>query len=300
MSHDPEARRLVDELCDLLRVAPAGDDRFVGARTPLGAGTGTGRVFGGLVIGQALAAAEQTVDEDRPAHSLHAYFLRAGDDTRPIDYAVMRDLDGRSFSNRRTVASQGEKPILSLTASFMRRADGFRHQDPMPEVPGPEGLASNEELRRTWLDKLPPERRQAFGARRPIEQRSIEEKSWMTGTAMPPVSHTWFRAIAPLGDDPRLHRAVLAYASDFTLLATATLPHGISWMKQQIREASLDHAVWFHDDFRADEWLLYVARSGWAGRARGFVTGQIFAPDGRLVASVAQEGMLRLVEQSPA
>ncbi len=297
MAQEPTPQELVAELTALLKVETDGEDAYLGARTPEGASTGAGRVFGGQVIAQALAAAEATVTGDRPPHSLHAYFLRMGDDTQPIRYDVAHDLDGGSFSNRRVAASQGGKPILSLSASFHRREDGVHHQDAMPDVPGPEGLASDLEVRRASLHLFPEGRRAALGAPRPIEQRPVEKLHWMDATPAPPTTHSWFRTVAPVGDDPRLHRAMLAYASDLTLLRTAVLPHGLSWFRDKILEASLDHSLWFHDSFRIDEWLLYQTHSSWAGRGRGFITGKIFRQDGALVASVSQEGMIRIVTE---
>jgi acyl-CoA thioesterase-2 len=292
MPQEDTPQQLVDNLVALLKVEPSGENHFTGAATPAGQGTGTGRVFGGQVVAQALAAAEATVPEDRPAASLHAYFLRAGDDTKPIDFAVDRDLDGGSFSNRRVVASQDGKPILTLSASFHRLEPGVHHQDAMPDVTGPDELLGDLEQRRLNLDRIPPERIEAFLAARALEHRSVESHLLDSSPAAP-VSHVWFRATAPLGDDPRVHRAVLAYASDFAMLRTSMLPHGLNWLRGEVREASLDHAVWFHDDFRADEWLLHATDSPWAGRARGFTRGQIFSQDGRLVASVSQEGLIR-------
>ena len=291
-SSDPAA--LVDGLLRLLDVADEGDDHFAGARKP----GGVGRVFGGQVIGQALASAERTVPEDRPVHSLHAYFLRGGNEDFGIDFEVMRDLDGGSFANRRVVASQqGQdgtpRPILTMVASFHKREPGVEHAEAMPQVPAPESLRSEAELRAEYADKVPERLRNQMLTPRPIELRPVESRHWMGGPPREPLSHTWMRAVAPLPDDPKLHRAVLAYASDMTLLGTATLPHEISWSKGNMMGASLDHAIWFHDDFRADEWMLYVCDSPWAGRARGFNRGRIFTREGKLIANVAQEGLIR-------
>jgi acyl-CoA thioesterase II len=293
MHQDPSPQQLTDDLIRLLTVQPDGDDRFVGARIP--PGTGHGRVFGGQVIAQALAAADATVPEERHAHSLHAYFLRMGDDSQPIAYDVERNLDGGSFSNRQVRASQSGRPILTLNASFQRLEDGLAHQDPMPEVAGPEGLPSDVEERRANLHLFPERARPAMGALRPIDQRTVERLNWAAPEPARPTSHIWWRAPAPISsDDPRIHRAVLAYASDLAMLRTASLPHAVNWFDGTIQEASLDHAVWFHDRFRADEWLLFVTHSSWAGRGRGHITGRIYRRDGRLVASVVQEGMIRL------
>lgn len=285
---------LVAGLLRLLDVADGGNDHFAGARKP----GGVGRVFGGQVIGQALASAERTVPEDRPVHSLHAYFLRGGSEDFGIDFEVMRDLDGGSFANRRVVASQPDasgnmRPILTMVASFHKREPGVEHAEPMPQVAPPEDLRSEQDLRAEYADKVPERMRRMMLEPRPIELRPVEPRHWMGAGPREPLSHTWMRAVAPLPDDPKIHRAVLAYASDMTLLGTATLPHDISWSKGNMMGASLDHAIWFHDDFRADEWLLYVCDSPWAGRARGFNRGRIFTRDGRMVANVAQEGLIR-------
>ena len=266
---DPTA--LVDGLLRLLDVADSGADHFAGARKP----GGVGRVFGGQVIAQALASAERTVAPDRPVHSLHAYFLRGGNEDFGIDFEVLRDLDGGSFANRRVVASQQDKdgtvrPILTMVASFHKREPGVEHAEPMPDVPAPEGLRSEADLRAEFADKVPEAMRRMMLMPRPIELRPVEPRHWMGGQPREPLSHTWFRAVAPLPDDPKIHRAVLAYASDMTLLGTSTLPHGISWHKGNMMGASLDHAIWFHDDFRADEWLLYVCDSP-LGRPRARV-----------------------------
>lgn len=290
---DPTPEELVRWLVKLLDVKELGGDRFAGRRRR----GGIGRVFGGQVIAQALAAAEHTVDQTREAHSLHAYFLRSGSEDHEIAFAVDRDLDGGSFSNRRVVASQQGKPILNLVASFHKREQGVHHQDAMPEVPPPEALPSERDLRAQHASEIEdPVRRAQMLTPRPIELRPVEKRHWMGGEPSEPRAHTWFRAVAPLPDDAKVHRAVLAYASDMTLLGTCALPHGLSWTKGNAMSVSLDHAVWFHEDFRADEWLLYATDSPWAGRARGMNRGRVFTRDGRLVASVAQEGLIRRIE----
>jgi len=283
-------------LVKLLDVKDLGEDRFEGRRKR----GGVGRVYGGQVVAQALAAGTRTVDPDRTVHSLHAYFLRGGSEDHSTEYKVERDLDGGSFSNRRVVASQLGRPILTMVASFHRREPGVAHQDAMPQVPPPEDLPSESELRARFLDRIPPEQRPLMLTPRPIEMRPLEPRHWMGGEPGPPVSHSWFRAVAPLPDDPRIHRAVLAYASDMSLLGTCTMPHGLSWMRGEVMGASLDHALWFHEDVRADEWLLYATDSPWAGHARGFNRGRIFTRDGRLVAETAQEGMIRRITPKKA
>ncbi len=289
LSHTPE--QLVADLVLLLDLEPKGADRFIGRRRA----DGTGRVFGGQAIAQALGAASRTVDDARAAHSLHAYFLRPGSDHLPIEYRVKRDLDGRSFSNRRVVASQEGKPILNLTASFQIPVDGPDHQATrMPDVPGPDELVSDAVLQRKSAENLPdgPLKRVALRPS-PIDFRSVEPRDWLDPQKRDPVSHVWFRTVSSLPPEPSVHRAMLAYISDYQLLGTALQPHGVSVLDETVKGASLDHALWFHESFRTDEWLLYVTESPWSGHARGFGRGQIFNRDGRLVASVSQEGMLR-------
>jgi acyl-CoA thioesterase II len=298
MTDTPAAAQLVADLVALLDPAPLGDDRFEGPRKK----GGVGRVFGGQVIAQALIAAERTVDSDRAAHSLHAYFLRGGNEDHPIELTVDRQLDGGSFSNRRVVASQPRnggsadgamQPILNLAASFQKHQPGLEHARAVPpQVPGPDELRSDEELRAEVAPTLPERVRRIFNEPRPIEIRAATGRHWLTEGPQEPVQHSWFRARSALPDDPRIHRAVLAYLSDMQLLGTSIMPHGLSWMRGEVKSASLDHAIWFHAPFRADEWLLYSCDSPWSGGSRGFNRGMIFQ-DGRLVASVAQEGMIR-------
>ena len=288
------AQELANGLVELLSLERSSDDRFVGQAQP----GGVGRVFGGQVIAQALQAAQATIADGKQAHSLHAYFLRGGEEGPPIDYATERDFDGRSFSNRRVVASQGGTPILNLTASFQRAEEGLSHQAaPMPDVPGPEDLPSDDEVRAKALEafgeKMSDAQRALMMRPRPIEMRSSGRQHWLNPEPREPHSFSWFRLVAPLPDDPAIHRAVIAYASDYTLLGTAVLPHGLSWMRGELISASLDHAIWFHAHARADEWLLYETDSPWSGSGRGYNRGRIFTRDGVLVASVAQEGMIR-------
>ena len=300
MTDTLSAEELVSGLLRLLAVRDLAGDRFEGPRKP----GGVGRIFGGQVIAQALAAATLTVTEDRPVHSLHAYFLRGGNEDHLIDLRVERDLDGGSFSNRRVVASQSGKPILTLSASFHRREPGASHAAAMPQVPPPEDLRCEAEIRREMAERVPERHRGFMLRQRAIEMRSVEPTHWMISAkagdpAPQPVSHTWLRSVAPLPDDPRIHRAVLAYASDYNLLGTSALAHGLSWISGNVMGASLDHAMWFHDDFRADEWLLYACDSPWAGGARGFNRGGFYTRDGRLVAETAQEGLIRRISPPP-
>jgi len=251
------------------------------------------RVFGGQVIGQALVAACRTV-EGRAPHSLHAYFLLPGDPSVPIIYEVERLRDGGSFSTRRVKAIQHGSAIFTLSASFHRDERGLAHQTAMPTVPAPEELPDETMMRNNMLPSMPDAVRRYFERERPIELRPVEFTRYVTGEPRPPVFHLWFRATGPLPDDPAIHQCVLAYASDMTLLDTTLIAHGRTVFQRDIQAASLDHALWFHAPFRADEWLLYAQDSPFTGGARGFSRGSIFRRDGVLVASVAQEGLIRM------
>jgi acyl-CoA thioesterase-2 len=255
-------------------------------------------VFGGQVIAQALTAAIRSTDPGLTAHSLHAYFMRPGDEELPIIYRVVRDFEGRSFATRRIIALQRGKPILNMAASFQRPEPGLSHQAEMPPAPPPENLISEAEAFRREAERegLPERAREIFTRVRPIEIRPVEARSLARPTKREPRFMSWFRAVAPVGDDPNVHRAILAFASDMALLGTSMLPHGVSWVSHGMQTASLDHALWLHEDLRVDDWLLYVTDSPWSGHARGFNRGQIFSRDGRLVASVAQEGLIRMRE----
>ncbi len=281
---------MVAGLVALLDVEELDTDLYRGMRVP----GGRGRVFGGQVIGQALQAAQRSA-EGKSAHSLHAYFMRAGDDALPIVYRVVRDFDGKSFATRRVIATQNGQPILNMAASFQVAEDGFHHQDAFPtDVPPPKELKSEGELRVEAAQHLPEEHRKRFlNWQSPIDLRPLHPRNWFSPAKREPVTYSWMRAVAPLGDDPAMHRAVLAYASDMGLMATSMMPHGVNWMTPGMQTASLDHSMWFHEDFRADEWLLYAMDSPWAGHGRGMNRGSVFTRDGRLVASVAQEGLIR-------
>jgi len=287
-AEDPQG--LVDQLTQLLDVERIDTDLYRGARQP----GGVGRVFGGQVVAQALQAAQRSVEDGKVAHSLHAYFMRPGDENHPIIYRVVRDFEGRSFANRRVIAMQGGQPILNMTASFQLPTEGPHHQFDMPDVPDPDSLVSERDLREAIRDEVPEKFRRFFLRARPIEIRPVNPRNWFRPVAQEPVQHSWFRVVAPLPDDPALHRAMLTYATDMTLLGTCMLPHGVSWMTGGVQTASLDHAVWLHEPFRFDEWLLYTTDSPWAGHSRGFNRGRIYSRDGRLVASVAQEGLVRV------
>jgi acyl-CoA thioesterase II len=253
------------------------------------------RVYGGQVIGQALVAASRTVPEDRQAHSLHGYFLRPGDTTIPILYKVDRIRDGRSFTTRRVVAIQHGRPIFNMSISFQTAEDGFSHQFDMPEAPSPESLLDERQLRAQWAAKLPAEYSDAFNRERPIDVRPIDPMDIVHPDKRPPRQMCWMKSRDPLPDDHRLHQCVLAYLSDWSLLDTATLPHGVSFLQNDMQMASLDHAMWFHRPFRADEWLLFVQDSPSASGARGLNRGLIYRQDGALVASAAQEGLIRRI-----
>lgn len=251
------------------------------------------RVFGGQVIGQALVAALRTVSDDRPAHSLHGYFMRPGDPNIPILYEVHRDRDGKSFSTRRVVAIQHGKPIFSMGASFHRIETGYEHQITMPDVPMPESLPNERELLASFKDDVPENIRRYFERDRPIELRPAEQRDYVGHQPMAPVQNVWIRATGALPDDRALHQCVLAYASDITLLDTALIPHGRSVFDPELMLASLDHALWFHRPFRADDWLLYAQDAPSTHCSLGFTRGGVFTRDGVLVASVAQEGLVR-------
>jgi acyl-CoA thioesterase-2 len=260
---------------------------------------GSPQVFGGQVLGQALSAAQHTV-EGRVAHSLHAYFLRRGDMAAPIIYEVDRARDGGSFSNRRVVAIQHGRPILNLAASFQAPEDGLEHQADMPDVPAPDGLKDLTHLAADVLDRIPVKLRRFMTDQRPFEFRPVEQRRLDEACQLPPLKHVWVRAVDTLPDGLALHQNLLAYVSDFELLATSTLPHGLSFTRGTVFLASLDHALWFHRPFRMDEWLLYSMQSPNAAGARGYARGQFFRQDGTLVASTTQEGVVRVVDPTKA
>ena len=284
---------IVSELIDLLQLERIEDNLFRGQSRDIG----TRYVFGGQVLGQALSAAQQTVDEDRHAHSLHAYFLRAGDVEAPIVYNVERSRDGGSFSARRIVAIQHGQPIFNMTASFHKPEPRDEHQFPMPLVPKPEDLPPIE-IPAAELDKVPAKRKRWLNRAGPFEFRHVHPRNELNPTKQPPYQNVWFRLVDRAPDSPILHRAMLAYASDFHLIGTTTFPHAISYLQSNVRMASLDHALWFHRPFRVDEWLLYSCDSPSAEESRGLARGMIFTREGVLVASTAQEGLIRVVEHS--
>jgi acyl-CoA thioesterase II len=252
------------------------------------------RVFGGQVIGQALVAACRTVDvAGRPPHSLHAYFLLAGDPKVPIIYEVDRIRDGKSFTTRRVVAIQHGEAIFTMAVSFHRDEPGMSHQAEMPAVPRPEELPNESEIKARVLPLMPDPVRRYYERERPIEWRPVELDRYLGKRIADGRFHVWIRATGRLPDEPAIHQCVLAYASDMLLLDSALIPHGRTVFEKTLMAASLDHALWFHRPFRADEWLLYAHDSPNLSGSRGLSRGLIFARDGTLVASVAQEGLLR-------
>jgi len=250
------------------------------------------RIFGGLVIAQALLAAYGTVEKSL-CHSIHCYFLRPGDPSVPILYEVDRARDGRSFTSRRVTAIQHGEQIFNLAGSFQHPEDGLEHQDPMPDEPSPEQLADESELRAKLTADLPPLMRQMAERPRPIDLRPVDAANFMAAKPAPPVQNVWMRAAQPIGDDPVFNQAVLAYASDMSFLSTSMRPHGMSWQTRGLQTASIDHAIWFHRPTNFNDWHLYAQKSPSASGSRGFNLGEIYSQDGRLVASTAQEGLMR-------
>jgi acyl-CoA thioesterase-2 len=277
------------DLLQLLKLERIEDHIFRGESRDLGGE----RVFGGQVLGQALTAASYTV-QGREVHSLHAYFLVPGDVSAPIVYEVDVARDGKSFSNRRVVAIQHGRPIFNMTASFQVPEEGLSHAAAMPAVPGPEGLADVRELPAAILEKIPEKMRRFLTHERPFEFRPVEPIHVVSPPKAPPIRNIWIKTVDALPDDADLHRNVLAYVSDYQLVSTATLPHGIHFAEGNVQLASLDHAMWFHRPFRVDEWLLYSMESPNASSGRGLALGKFFKRDGTLVASTAQEGVIRV------
>ena len=279
----------IDDLLRLLDLEPLEVNIYRGRNRNLGAE----RVFGGQVFAQALVAARRTVN-DREAHSAHGYFILPGDLTTPIVYFVDRLRDGKSFTTRRVTAIQHGQAIFNLSASFHVPEEGVAHQSTMPDVPDPETLTPELDLIRAIASRLPLEHRAAIVQERPIDFRPVAPLDFFNPEKREPVRHVWFRAIGSLPEDVLTHQAILAYASDYGLLITALQPHGIAFRSPGLQLASLDHSLWMHRAFRADEWLLYAVDSPVATGARGFVRGQVFSRSGELVASVAQEGLIRV------
>lgn len=280
-------------LLNLLTLEPIGTDRYLGQSQDLG----FRNLFGGHVLGQSLVAATNSCD-GLGVHSLHAYFIRAGNTQSPIEYQVDRIRDGRSFSVRRITAIQDNSPILIMSASFQAPESGFEHQIEMPNVPPPESLQSELEMARAVKDLIPERIREQFTSDRPIEIRQVDPVNPFKPEKKSPERYAWFRAVGTMPNSPTLNKCLLAYASDFGLMATCMRPHGVTFYQPDMMTASLDHAMWFYRDFRMDEWLLYASDSPSAAHGRGFNRGNIFNQKGELIACVAQEGLFRQLTKS--
>ncbi|PSJ46082.1 acyl-CoA thioesterase II [Zobellella endophytica] len=279
----------LENLLTLLALEPLDDGLYRGQSKDLGFGA----VFGGQVMGQALAAAKYTLAPERPVHSFHSYFLRPGDVSKPIIYDVENIRDGKTTSTRRVQALQYGKPIFYMTASFQQPVAGFEHQAPMPQVAGPEGLVPESERIAALAGFLPERVKDKLLAEKPIEVRQVNYVNPMKPEKMAPVRHIWLRANGTLPDDPRIHKYLLAYASDFNFLPTALMPHGHSFWEPQLQVATIDHSMWFHQDFRFDDWVFYAIESPRAIAGRGLVQGHFYTRDGKLVATAMQEGIIR-------
>lgn len=280
---------VLDELLALLKLEVIEQGIYRGQSQDLGFRA----LFGGQVMGQALSAAQETVGVDRFVHSLHSYFLRAGDASKPVVYEVESIRDGTSFSTRRVQAIQKGKAIFYMTASFQQPEEGFDHQDTMPEVPNPNGIPSFSDFIADHQGALQKSMREKFLAEKPIEIRPIQQYNWLKPEKSDSKSQSWLKTNGNLPDDLRIHSCMLAYASDFHFLPTALLPHGASHLLPNFQIATVDHAMWFHRPFRFDDWLLYCMDSPSASNGRGLVRGQIYNRQGELVASTTQEGVLR-------
>jgi acyl-CoA thioesterase-2 len=279
----------IADLLNLLDLEPIEFNIYRGRNRDIG----SGRVFGGQVMAQALVAAQRTVEEDRVAHSMHGYFILPGDLAAPIVYFVDRLRDGRSFTTRRVTAIQHGHAVFNMSASFHRAEEGLEHQADMPDTPGPAHLTSELDQLRANAHRLPEKLRSVLTQDRPFDFRPIDLDP-LDDAPRPGERKMWLRSVGSMPDDSLSHQAALAYASDYGLLATAVMPHGMSIRHPALQAATLDHAIWFHRPFRMDEWLLYSMDSPAAAGARGFARGSVFTADGRLVASVAQEGLIRV------
>lgn len=286
------SKNTTEELLSLMELEPLEVNLFRGESRDIG----TPRVFGGQVLAQSIIAASRTVDEGT-VHSLHAYFLRAGDPQAPIVYDVDRNRDGRSFKSRRVVAIQHGRPIFTMAASFQLDQDGLEHQVDMPQVPMPEALSSEGNVPEDKLEQVPQFMRRWFTRTGPFDFRPVNKVDVFNPTPQPPFNHIWFRLNDKIDAPDLMHRALMAYASDFHLVGTATLPHGVSAVKDDLVMASLDHAMWFHRPVRVDDWLLYSCDSPSSSGGRGLARGLIFDRNGRLVATTMQEGMIRVRSQ---
>ena len=281
----------VDDLIALLELEALEHNIYRGRNRDIG----SGRIFGGQVLAQSLVAARRTVEGDRPAHSMHGYFILAGDLEIPVVYFVDRLRDGRSYTTRRVTAIQHGRAIFNMSASFHSAEEGPSHQVEMPDVPPPEEVRPELERIRERVDEIPEHLRDVLTQDRPLDFRPVEVDPFEPGP-VEPRRHTWVRAVGRVGDESLHHQAVLAYASDYGLLGAAMQPHGVTLNTPGVMVASLDHAIWFHRPFRVDEWLLYAVRSPVSGGGRGFARGTFFTREGKVVASVAQEGVVRIGE----
>lgn len=279
------------DLIELLELEPIEHNIYRGRSRDIG----TGRIYGGQVLAQSVVAASRTVEPDRLMHSMHGYFILPGDLDAPVVYFVDRLRDGGSFTTRRVTAIQHGRAIFNLSASFHRPEPGVEHQTEMPDVPGPEELPSELALIRAKSDRLPESLRGILTQDRPLDWRPVERTDPLDAGPRAPVRYVWVRAKGSV-EDPLHHRAILAYASDYGLLGAALQPHGLVFHRDPVMVASLDHALWFHRSFRVDEWLLYAMESPTTGGARGFSRGTFYSRDGTLVASVAQEGLIRTLD----
>jgi acyl-CoA thioesterase-2 len=279
----------LDQLTDILNLQEIEPNLYKGKNLFIG----SPNVYGGQVLAQAISAAHRTVPEDRKIHSIHSYFLHPGDNDKDITYKVETVKDGRAFNTRRVTGLQDGKDIFLLAASFQKEESGISHQAVMPNVARPESLTSFSDLFAEFAEKFKIEPRGIFSPNSPFVFHPAEMYDPFNPRIRPPMNHTWFKTNGTLPDNDRLHNEVIAYASDFNLLITALLPHGLSFFTTPMQIASLDHAMWFHRPVRADEWLLYVVESTNAHGGRAFCTGKIFTKDGVLVASTAQEGLIR-------
>ncbi len=281
--------RVLNDLLALLKLETIEQGLYRGPSQDLGFRA----VFGGQVMGQALSAAKETVAEERMVHSLHSYFLRPGDVKKPIVYDVENIRDGKSFSTRRVKAIQNGKPIFYMTASFQNEEAGVTHQASMPSVPGPDNLRSSRDFYRENAELIPEKIRNKVICDYPIEMRPVNFQNPFKPEITQPQRFVWFKANGEMPDDPRVHKYLLAYASDFEFLPTALQPHGLSFAQPDMQVATIDHAMWFHRAFRLDEWILYAIDSPSASGGRGLVRGQFFNQQGVLVASTIQEGVIR-------
>ena len=283
------------DLVTLLDLEPLEHNIYRGQNRDIG----TRRIFGGQVLAQALVAAQRTVEPERPVHSMHGYFILTGDLTVPVVYFVDRLRDGGSFTTRRVTAIQHGQAIFNMSASFHRQEEGLSHQIEMPDVPPPEEVRSELDVIREKVDDLPPALRPILTQDRPLDFRPVDGSDPFEERPREPRRMIWVRTSSPIDDNPLHHRAVLAYASDYGLIVTALRPHGRSVRDPAMMVASLDHSIWFHRPARIDEWLLYVVDAPVSSGGRGFARGSYFTRDGELVASVAQEGLMRVRREAP-